>query len=234
MLHSGRLKTARVLAERLQVSERTIYRDVRDLQLAGQPIEGEAGVGYTLRRQLEMPPLMFTVEELTSIVLGARLVQAWGGEESFEAVNSALARIEAVLPPHLTAELSSIVLYAPPYSMKREYRKRLDQLHHACRSKNVIEFEYVRLGEEASRKESRSVWPLALAFWGGVWTLGAWCETRKEFRSFRMDRMSAVVTLPREFNPKRGQRLEDFVRQVQAEAKPSKVVSRKILKNYEE
>src|ERR1700744_648467 len=79
MLRSGRLKTARALAERLEVSERTIYRDVRDLQLAGQPIEGEAGVGYTLRREFDLPPLMFTPDELTAPGLGARLVQAWGG-----------------------------------------------------------------------------------------------------------------------------------------------------------
>ena len=101
MLRSGRLKTARALAERLQVSERTIYRDVRDLQLAGQPIEGEAGVGYTLRREFDLPPLMFTPEELTALVLGARLVQAWGGAESVVAAKSALARIEAVLPEEL-------------------------------------------------------------------------------------------------------------------------------------
>ena len=81
MLRSGRLKTAHALAERLQVSERTIYRDVRDLQLAGQPIEGEAGVGYTLRREFDLPPLMFTPEEITALVLGARLVQAWGGAQ---------------------------------------------------------------------------------------------------------------------------------------------------------
>src|ERR1700744_5264313 len=79
MLRSGRPKTARALAERLQVSDRSIYRDVRNLQLSGQPIEGEAGVGYTLRREFDLPPLMFTPEELTALVLGARLVKAGGG-----------------------------------------------------------------------------------------------------------------------------------------------------------
>ena len=113
MLRSGRLKTAHALAERLQVSERTIYRDIRDLQLNGQPIEGEAGVGYTLRREFDLPPLMFTPEEITALVLGARLVQAWGGAESVAAANTALARIEAVLPPELAARLDAIALYAP-------------------------------------------------------------------------------------------------------------------------
>ena len=113
MLRSGRLKTSRALADRLQVSERTIYRDVRDLQLAGQPIEGEAGVGYTLRREFDLPPLMFTPEELTAIVLGARLVKAWGGAESAAAASTALARIEAVLPPALAAR----PVTPPPFSV---------------------------------------------------------------------------------------------------------------------
>src|ERR1700760_82234 len=113
MLRSGRLRTAAALAERLEVSERTIYRDVRDLQLAGQPIEGEAGVGYTLRREFDLPPLMFPQEEITALVLGARMVQAWGGVEAAKAARSALARIEAVLPEELAARLDRIALFAP-------------------------------------------------------------------------------------------------------------------------
>src|ERR1700712_4924554 len=129
MLRSGRLKTARALAERLQVSERTIYRDVRDLQLAGQPIEGEAGVGYTLRREFDLPPLMFTPEALTALVLGARMVKAWGGAESVAAANSALARIEAVLPAELAERLDGIMFYAPGFKMRPEDRRMLDRLH---------------------------------------------------------------------------------------------------------
>ena len=171
MLRSGRLKTARALAERLQVSERTIYRDVRDLQLAGQPIEGEAGVGYTLRREFDLPPLMFTPEELTALVLGARLVQAWGGAESVVAAKSALARIEAVLPAELAARVDAIALYAPGYKMPMAHRKLLDQLHAACLSLTVLEFSYTRLNEDASRAEQRTVRPLALVVL--VWRLDA-------------------------------------------------------------
>ena len=219
MLRSGRLKTAHALAERLQVSERTIYRDVRDLQLNGQPIEGEAGVGYTLRREFDLPPLMFTPEELTALVLGARLVQAWGGAESVIAAGSALARIEAVLPPELAARLDAIALYAPGYRMSNAQRKLLDKLHAACLSRTVLGFRYTRLGEEASRAEDRTVRPLALAFWSGVWTLAAWCETRDDFRTFRMDRIEAVVVTERSFTQKRGQRLEDMMKKVRAEEK---------------
>ena len=219
MLRSGRLKTAHALAERLQVSERTIYRDVRDLQLAGQPIEGEAGVGYTLRREFDLPPLMFTPEELTALVLGARLVQAWGGAESVAAANSALARIEAVLPPELAARLDAIALYAPGHQMSMAHRRLLDALHAACLARQVVEFRYTRLNEDEARAEQRTVRPLALAFWSGVWTLTAWCETRDDFRTFRMDRIETMRVLERTFTPKRGQRLEDYMKRMRAEMK---------------
>ncbi|MEZ2345657.1 helix-turn-helix transcriptional regulator [Terriglobus sp. RCC_193] len=216
LLRSGRLKTAHALAERLQVSERTIYRDVRDLQLAGQPIEGEAGVGYTLRREFDLPPLMFTADELTAVVVGVRLVQAWGGEESFLAAKSALARIEAVLPQELSEHLDSIALYASPFAMSKEHRRLLDLLHRACRQKTIVEFWYTRLGEDVSQAEHRPVRPLALAFWSGFWTLAAWCELRNDFRTFRMDRIHGEVVTDRTFVQKRGQRLEDFLRMVRA------------------
>ncbi|QMV18489.1 WYL domain-containing protein [Granulicella sp. 5B5] len=219
MLRSGRLKTARALAERLQVSERTIYRDVRDLQLAGQPIEGEAGVGYTLRRDFDLPPLMFTPEELTALVLGARLVKAWGGAENVAAANSALARIEAVLPPELASRLDAIALYAPGFKMTMSQRKLLDALHKGCLNRTVLAFRYTRLGEDESRGEHRTVRPLALTFWSGVWTLAAWCEMRNDFRTFRIDRIAEFVATDRIFTSQRGQRLEDLMKKLRAEPK---------------
>jgi len=208
-LRLGRLLTAQKLAEKLQVSQRTIYRDIQDLQLSGMPIEGEAGVGYTLRRDLDLPPLMFTRSELTALVLGMRLVSAWGGAENVIAANQALQRIEAVLPAELRNGLDSILLYAPGYKMSQMLRERLDLLHGACLGRQVIAFCYAR---EDGAQSSRSVRPLALAFWSGVWTLASWCELRKDFRAFRIDRMEDVLVLDRTYVPRRGQRLEDFVK----------------------
>jgi biotin operon repressor len=131
-LRRGRLLTAQKLAEKLQVSQRTIYRDVRDLQLNGMPIEGEAGVGYTLRHDLDLPPLSFTASELTALVLGARLVRAWGGAESVDAAAQALLRIEAVLPVEMRERLDTILLYAPGLRMRRDLRERLDVVHAAA------------------------------------------------------------------------------------------------------
>ena len=217
MLRSGRLKTAAALAERLQVSERTIYRDIRDLQLNGQPIEGEAGVGYTLRREFDLPPLMFTPEEITALALGARLVQAWGGAKSVAAANTALARIEAVLPPELAARLDAIALYAPGYRMSNAHRRLLDRLHAACLGKTILRFSYTRLADDATQSEVRTVRPLALTFWSGVWTLAAWCETRNDFRTFRIDRIDELDVTGIVFKPRRGQRLEDLMKKVRAD-----------------
>lgn len=228
MLRSGRLKTARALAERLQVSERTIYRDIRDLQLAGQPIEGEAGVGYTLRREFDLPPLLFTSQELTALVLGARLVQCWGGVEASEGATSALARIEAVLPAELAAKLDRIALFAPTFQMPRAHRVLLDQLHTACLEHTTLRFRYTRLSDGPEQATQRCVRPLALAFWSGVWTLAAWCETRNDFRTFRLDRVEALERTGETFTPKRGQTLKDYLKHARASARkptPSPPVS---------
>jgi predicted DNA-binding transcriptional regulator YafY len=200
-----------MLAEKLAVSERTIYRDVGDLQASGMPIEGEAGVGYTLRRDLDLPPLMFTRDELTALVLGARLVRAWGGAASTVAADQALQRIEAVLPTELRERLDAILMYAPGFQMPQLLRERLDVLHEACIDRRVVSFGYTREDGENSKREVR---PLALYFWSGVWTLTSWCELRNDFRTFRMDRMQDVQVLRREFVQKKGQRLEDYLRQV--------------------
>jgi predicted DNA-binding transcriptional regulator YafY len=211
ILRGGRLQTARMLAQKLEVSERTIYRDVSDLQTSGMPIEGEAGVGYTLRRDLDLPPLMFTRDELTALVLGARLVRAWGGAATTVAADQALQRIEGVLPPELRERLDAILMYAPGFRMPQFLRERLDVLHEACIDRHVLAFGYTREDGQSSQREVR---PLALYFWSGVWTLAAWCELRKDFRTFRMDRMQDVQVLSREFVQKKGQRLEDYLRQV--------------------
>jgi predicted DNA-binding transcriptional regulator YafY len=210
-LRLGRLLTAQALAGKLQVSQRTIYRDVQDLQLSGTPIVGEAGVGYTIRRDYDLPPLMFTRSELTALVLGARLVRAWGGAENVIAATQALQRIEAVLPADLRNELDSILLYAPGFKMQQHLRERLDALHAACLARQAITFNYAK---EDGERSSRSVRPLALVFWSGVWTLTSWCELRDGFRNFRMDRMDDVVVLERTFVQRRGQRLEDYLKQV--------------------
>ena len=145
------------------------------------------------------------------MVLGARLVRAWGGAENVQGASQALQRIEAVLPADLRSEFDSILLYAPGHRMLPHLRARVDALHEACKSRRVASFGYVR---EDGERSQRCVWPLALVCWSGVWTLTSWCELRNDFRDFRLDRMDEVAILERIFTPKKGQRLEDHLRKV--------------------
>jgi predicted DNA-binding transcriptional regulator YafY len=214
MLRGGRLQTARSVAERLEVSERTVYRDIRDLQLSGTPIEGEAGVGYRLRKEFDLPPLMFTRQELTALVLGARMVKAWGGTESVAAAEAALARIEAVLPPALRERLDRILLFAPAFYMATPERDRVDQIHAACLDRRLLWFRYVR---EDGAPSERTVRPLALYRWTSAWTLAAWCDLRGDFRVFRVDRMDALTVQTESFEDRPGQGLEDFLARIRAQ-----------------
>ena len=195
----------------MQVSERTIYRDVRDLQLSGVPIEGEAGVGYVLRKGFDIPPLMFDREELEALVVGARMVQAWGGAKLSDAVTQALTKIEAVLPVDRKRDIVRSRLFALHFHIPRNLAAIVDCMREAINGRRLLRFEYVRQDGEPS---SRDVRPLALYFWGSVWTLAAWCELRNDFRSFRVDRISNPAILDRTFVEEPGKTLDDFISRV--------------------
>jgi len=179
---------ARSLAETLGVSLRTVYRDVADLQLSGVPIEGEAGVGYMLRRGSDIPPLMFTTGELEALVVGTRFVRAFAGTRLAGDARSALLKIEAVLPPELRERAAHTRIYAPVWRdrYREDFAALIDQLHEAIAESRVLALEY---RDESGKASIREVEPLCLAFWGGKWTLGAWCRLRGNFRNFRPDRI---------------------------------------------
>ena len=207
-LRSRRLTTAQWLAERLEVSVRTVYRDIQDLSLSGVPIEGEAGVGYMLRHKMDLPPLMFDRQELAALIVGIRFAQSWAGPEIARAADSALAKIKTALPPNIAPELPLLKVFAP--AGERVGLEYLDPLNEAIRSRLKITLDYAREDGEASR---RVVWPLGLFFWGKVWTLTGWCELRQDFRTFRLDRIQGLQT-DGPFEPIEGRRLEDYFRWV--------------------
>ena len=214
LLRSGRLMTGAQLAERLQISPRTLYRDIADLQANGTPIQGEVGVGYTLRRDEHIPPLHFTPDELIALVLGARMAGAWGSESTATAANDALVKIEAALPEDHRSRLDRVLLFAPAFAHPARTRKLLDRLHAACTEQRVTRLAYT---DEAARETERMVHPLGLYFWGNRWTLVAWCLIRDDFRHFRLDRMREVIVRNETFPHRRGQTLRDFLRKVQKE-----------------
>jgi predicted DNA-binding transcriptional regulator YafY len=209
-LRRRRVATARDLAQALEVSERTIYRDIQELSACGLPIEGAAGVGYRLRRGFDLPPLMFDRDELQALRLGARMVRSWADADLSQAAANALRKIEAVLPEGL--DDPGEALYAPnlkPYPVRLVGLLRRGVLEH-----RKAHLAYTREDGTAS---DRTVWPLGLFYWGAVWTLVAWCEMRNDFRSFRLDRIAGAEVTDEPFTLQPGQALEDFLARVNPE-----------------
>jgi len=212
ILRSRSLTTAAQLAERLEVSERTIYRDIADLQASGVPVEGAAGVGYVMAAGYDLPPLMFTREEITALVTGARLARAFGGAGTARAAEEALVKIAAVLPPALRARAEAVTVHAIPWGIPADLRDRAERLERLAGDRVKITMTY---RDEAGRETARTVRPLGLWFWGKAWTLVAWCELRADFRVFRVDRIAAWEEAGR-FAPERDKALEAFYRQQEA------------------
>ena len=175
-LRAGRLQTAHSLAQKLQVSDRTIYRDVQDLQLSGVPILGEAGVGYTLRRDYDLPPLMFDHREITALVLGSRMVAAWGDAELASAANDALRKIEAVLTPALRDRIDAVPLYVPGYGLRNQALARDTWSSCAAPSKPTASSTSPTAMKKArSPNAACGLWRSSSGARSGLWSPGANC-----------------------------------------------------------
>jgi predicted DNA-binding transcriptional regulator YafY len=199
--------TAAQLASRLEVSERTVYRDIRDLMLAGTPIEGEAGVGYRIRPGYDLPPLMFDREEIQALVLGVRIVRQFGDPALARASDAILAKVAAVLPADLEPLLAGTKLFVPTILSGKGSADGLAIAREALVSRRRLRFRYANERGDASE---RTVRPLAVFFWGRTWTLAAWCEMRVGFRNFRVDRISDP-SLGDTFDDEPGRTLRDLL-----------------------
>lgn len=209
-LRSRRVTTAQWLGEKLEVSERTIYRDIRDLMTSGVPIEGEAGIGYALRKGFDLPPLMFNREELAALSLGARIVRSWADPQLADAAERVLSKIEVVLPDELKDKIENSSLYSPMVRLNPEVAEVLGKLRMAIDQQYKVSFGYQR---EDGEQSHRTVWPLGLFFWGTVWTLGGWCELRDSFRNFRLDRMRTVQQSDKQYSSAEGRTLNDMIKE---------------------
>lgn len=188
--------TANALAEDLNVSERTIYRDIQSLQMSGVPIEGEAGIGYLLGKGSHLPPLMFTEEEIIAIDLGMQMVRAWSDKRLAAASESASRKIQSILPEHLKAQIESLPLAVPDFYIESECTAWRESLREATSEMQKVRIKY-QTGEGVYSE--RTVHPLGQVFWGKVWTLVAWCELRDGYRSFRVDRIEHLEVLKAQF-----------------------------------
>ncbi|HEX7441143.1 MAG TPA: YafY family protein [Caldimonas sp.] len=216
LIRGRRLSTARFLAARLEISERTVYRDVADLMAQGVPIEGAAGVGYRMRSGFDLPALMFTRDEAQALVASVRVAQSRLDEALAGHAEAALSKILAVLPAAARAAAESMAVIAPPAAVDAATRARLRILREAAESRTKVRLRYLDLKGVPS---DRTVRPLGCVYWDTVWTLAAWCETREGFRNFRIVRIDALGLLDARFRDEPGKTLPDLLRQVQRASK---------------
>ncbi|CAN5208429.1 YafY family protein [soil metagenome] len=209
LIRGRRLSTADFLAARLEVSPRTVYRDVAALQQQGVPIDGAAGVGYRMQAGFDLAPLMFTRAEAQALVAAVRLAQPQLDSGLAAQADEGLSKILAVLPPAERAAAESLALFAPQGGLDDATRERLARLRESTESRHKLRLDYLDLSDERSERVVR---PLACLFWGPAWTLAAWCELRRDFRSFRVDRIQALTVLDERFRDEAGKTLADMNR----------------------
>ena len=217
LVRGRRLSTAEFLAGRLQVSTRTVYRAIADLQAQGVPIEGEAGVGYRMRAGFDLPPLMFTREEAQALVAAVRLAQPRLDQALAAQGEMALSKILAVLPAAARAAAESLAVFAISQGPDEATRERLHRLRIATEERRVCEVVYLDLKGQRSQRRLR---PLGCVYWDAVWTLAAWCELRQGLRSFRVDRFEQLTVLEERFRDEAGKTLPDLLRAVEGERPP--------------
>jgi predicted DNA-binding transcriptional regulator YafY len=175
---------------------------------SGVPIEGEAGIGYMLRKGFDLPPIMFDETEIAALTLGARIVQSWADPDLARAAEQVLSKVETILPDRLKGRLDKTRLFSPLSRLPPEVAAAMGQIRMAIDTNHKVRFDYARADGSPSQ---RVVWPLGLFFWGTVWTLGAWCELRQSFRNFRIDRMIDLQRLDDQFTDVQGRTLHDMM-----------------------
>ncbi|MGZ3297617.1 MAG: helix-turn-helix transcriptional regulator [Asticcacaulis sp.] len=204
-----------VLARELDISLRTLYRDIGALQAQGAHIEGEPGVGYVLRPGYMLPPLMLSQEELEALVLGVRWVADRGDVRLGEAAHNALTKIVAVLPKDMADELETSGLIVAPGWNTPDSAVDLGDVREAIRKECCVQMSYLDLGGTTSE---RVIWPIALGFFDRVRLLIAWCELRQAFRHFRADRVLSWEPLPRRYPKRRAALLKQWKAERDAES----------------
>jgi predicted DNA-binding transcriptional regulator YafY len=200
--------TAAALAEKLEVTQRTIYRDVAALQASRVPIEGAAGIGYVLRPGFDLPPLMFTADEIDAIVVGARHARRLRDPRLQAAAESVLAKVAQVVPDGLRDYLRLPPFYVSEGSVPPPAGIGLAELRDAIHGQRKIAIAYV---DAEDRSTERTIWPIALAFYVDATVVAAWCELRGGFRHFRADRIRAARVLDERFSTDNGRLLADWL-----------------------
>lgn len=208
-LRARRLTTAAQLSAWLGISQRTVYRDIRDLSLSGVPVQGEAGVGYRIDRAYDLTPLMFTRDEVEAVVVGLRMAEAFAGPSLRSAARMALDKVALALPQQRRIEIEQPQLFAPTFHIDPALGDRVEMLRQSIATRRKLDVSYRDKKDQQTRRVLR---PLGLYFWGNGWSLAAWCESRKDFRSFWLHRMNSCIALEAKFEAEPEKSLAEFLK----------------------
>lgn len=200
--------TAQKIAEDFDICQRTVYRDIQDLMNSGVPIYGEAGVGYVIDKKYHLPPVMFDFDELEAIALGINMVCNWTDERFSEKAKGALEKIQAVLSDSLLHDMDQLTTYSEESHRKIPWEADFSEIRECIRRREKIAFSYRDLKNKTSQ---RTIRPLSLGFYGPVWLVTGWCESRKDFRNFRLDRMKKFATTGEMFRDERDKTLKAYL-----------------------
>lgn len=207
--------TGQAIARELEVSLRTVYRDIAGLIADQVPIRGEAGMGYVLGEGFDMPPLMFTPDELEAVMLGLRWVARRGDRELSRAAQDTVAKIGSVLPERLRPFLFDAALLVPPQFRLVEDSVNVALLRGAIREGRKVSLLY---RNEAGIESSRVIWPIAVAYFDAQRLIVGWCELRSDFRSFRTDRMISISVMDEKYGIRRKVLLKQWQDKAMAES----------------
>lgn len=210
ILRDGNLHRAQDIATRLEVSVRTIYRDMDTLVASGVPVQGERGVGYMATEAIVLPPLTLTSSELEALNLGMAIVAEAADPDLKSAALSLAAKIDAVLPTKIISEADTWKFAVYPFADAARGFSHMSTLRAAIKSRQKLALSYRRIDNKLTQ---RSIRPLHMEYWGRVWTLTAWCELRNDFRVFRVDLIEDARALPELFVDEPGKTLADYLPQ---------------------
>jgi predicted DNA-binding transcriptional regulator YafY len=208
--------TAETLASELDVSVRTVYRDIAALLRQGVPVRGEAGIGYVLDAGFDLPPLMFSPDEIEAVLVGMRWLSERADPTLARAAEDVVAKVAAVLPPHLRPILLDGALFAPAYC-KDTIVDQVDAaaIRAAIRNGRKLEISY---RDEAGAESQRVIWPIGMTFFDRVRVVIAWCELRQAFRHFRTDRIAELTAREERYPARRADLFRRWQREEQEAA----------------
>lgn len=208
ILRDGKLHRAQDMADQLEVSVRTIYRDMDTLIASGVPVQGERGVGYMITEAITLPPLTLTPAELEALNLGLAIVAEVADADLRAAGLSLADKVDAVLPTQVVAEADTWKFAVYPFADALRGAAHMPSLRAAIKARQKLRLTYTSINGMVT---TRTIRPLHMEYWGRVWTLTAWCELRNAFRVFRIDLIDTAEALPELFADEPGKMLSDYV-----------------------